>query len=84
MPQGAWIQTGMIKVNVLFGKEMDKPYYEDILEACALNQDIKIWLGRDLNVVGERGDELEWRTKAKDPLTRVVYTDASIYFVDDH
>lgn len=55
MPQSSWIQTGMIKENVLFGKEMDKPYYEDILEACALNQDIKIWLGRDLNVVGERG-----------------------------
>lgn len=53
MPQSSWIQTGMFKENVLFGKEMDKPYYEDILEACALNQDIKIWLGRDLNVVGD-------------------------------
>lgn len=39
---------------MLFGKEMNKAFYDDVLEACALNQDINIWLGRNLSAVGER------------------------------
>jgi ABC-type multidrug transport system fused ATPase/permease subunit len=83
VPQSAWIQTGTIRENVLFGKEMNKGYYEDVLEACALNQDIKIWLGRDLSVVGERGMNLSGGQKQRIQLARAVYSDADVYFLDD-
>ncbi|KAK7822373.1 abc transporter c family member 7 [Quercus suber] len=76
VPQTAWIQTGSIRDNVLFGKEMNKAYYEDVLEACALNQDIKIWQDRDLSVVGERGMNLSGGQKQRIQLARAVYSDA--------
>nr|POE85288.1 abc transporter c family member 3 [Quercus suber] len=83
VPQTAWIQTGTIRENVLFGKEMNKAYYEDVLEACALNQDIKIWQDRDLSVVGERGVNLSGGQKQRIQLARAVYSDADVYFLDD-
>ena len=83
VPQTAWIQTGTIRENVLFGKEMNKAYYEDVLEACALNQDIKIWQDRDLSVVGERGMNLSEGQKQIIQLARAVYSDADVYFLDD-
>ena len=83
VPQTAWIQTGTIRENVLFGKEMNKAYYEDVLEACALNQDIKIWQDRDLSVVGERGMNLSGGQKQRIQLARAVYSDADVYFLDD-
>jgi hypothetical protein len=33
---------------------MHKAFFEDVVEACALNQDINIWLGGDSSLVGER------------------------------
>jgi ABC-type multidrug transport system fused ATPase/permease subunit len=83
VPQSAWIQTGTIRENVLFGKEMDKAFYDDILEACALKQDIKMWLGGDLSVVGERGINLSGGQKQRIQLARAVYSDADVYFLDD-
>ena len=61
VPHSAWIQTGTIRENVLFGKEMHKAFYEDVLEAYSLNQDIKMWLGSGSSIVGERGMNLKWR-----------------------
>ncbi|KAM4120416.1 hypothetical protein ACJW30_03G129900 [Castanea mollissima] len=83
VPQTAWIQTGTIRENVLFGKEMNEAYYEDVLEACALNQDIKIWQDRDLSVVEERGINLSGGQKQRIQLARAVYSDADVYFLDD-
>ncbi|KAL4638735.1 hypothetical protein ACB092_03G167700 [Castanea dentata] len=83
VPQTAWIQTGTIRENVLFGKEMNEAYYEDVLEACALNQDIKIWQDRDLSVVEERGMNLSGGQKQRIQLARAVYSDADVYFLDD-
>ncbi|KAM3753899.1 hypothetical protein ACB098_03G126900 [Castanea mollissima] len=83
VPQTAWIQTGTIRENVLFGKEMNEAYYEDVLEACALNQDIKIWQDRDLSVVEERGMNLSGGQKQRIQLARAVYSDADVCFLDD-
>ncbi|KAG6713739.1 hypothetical protein I3843_05G153700 [Carya illinoinensis] len=83
VPQSAWIQTGTIRENVLFGREMRQAFYEDVLEACALNQDIKMWLGGDLSVVGERGMNLSGGQKQRIQLARAVYSDADVYLLDD-
>ena len=50
VPQSAWIQTGTIKENVLFGKEMDRGFYEEVLEGCALDRDIGLWADGDLTM----------------------------------
>ncbi|GMI75093.1 ATP-binding cassette C3, MULTIDRUG RESISTANCE PROTEIN 3, multidrug resistance-associated protein 3 [Hibiscus trionum] len=83
VPQRSWVQTGSIRENILFGKDMKKAFYEDVLEACALNQDIEMWDNRDMSVVGERGINLSGGQKQRIQLARAVYSDSDIYILDD-
>ncbi|KAM7273630.1 hypothetical protein ACFE04_028294 [Oxalis oulophora] len=83
VPQSAWIQTGTIRENVLFGKGMDETFYEDVVEGCALSQDIETWNDGDLSVVGERGMNLSGGQKQRIQLARAVYNDSDVYILDD-
>ncbi|KAH9603708.1 hypothetical protein KSS87_007459, partial [Heliosperma pusillum] len=83
VPQSSWIQTGTVRDNVLFGKDMDKAFYEDVLEACALNKDLQMWADADLCVVGERGLNLSGGQKQRIQLARAIYSNADVYFLDD-
>ncbi|KAA3483298.1 Multidrug resistance protein ABC transporter family isoform 1 [Gossypium australe] len=83
VPQRSWVQTGSIRENILFGKDMKKAFYEDVLEACALNQDIEMWDNKDMSVVGERGMNLSGGQKQRVQLARAVYSDSDIYILDD-
>lgn len=83
VPQSAWIQTGTIRENVLFGKGMNKALYEDVVEGCALTRDIEMWADRDLSVVGERGMNLSGGQKQRIQLARAIYSDSDVYFLDD-
>ncbi|KAI4382506.1 hypothetical protein MLD38_008463 [Melastoma candidum] len=81
--QRAWIQTGTVKENILFGKKMDAGLYDSVLDACALKQDIELWSDGDLTVVGERGTNLSGGQKQRIQLARSVYSDSDVYFLDD-
>ncbi|XP_043687090.1 putative ABC transporter C family member 15 [Telopea speciosissima] len=83
VPQSAWIQTGTIRDNVLFGKEMDSSFYRNVLEGCALNRDIQMWSDGDLSMVGERGMNLSGGQKQRIQLARALYSDSDIYLLDD-
>ncbi|XP_052205994.1 putative ABC transporter C family member 15 isoform X2 [Diospyros lotus] len=83
VPQKAWIQTGTVRENVLFGKEMNEPVYKDVLNGCALNRDIEMWVNGDLCVVGERGINLSGGQKQRIQLARGIYGNSEIYFLDD-
>lgn len=81
--QSAWIQTGTVRDNVLFGKEMDRSFYENVVEACALNHDIEMWADGDLCIVGERGLNLSGGQKQRIQMARALYSNSDIYFLDD-
>ncbi|CAH9132036.1 unnamed protein product [Cuscuta epithymum] len=83
VPQSAWIQTGTVRENVLFGKEMDAGRYHDVLERCALKRDIEMLVDGDLTMVGERGINLSGGQKQRIQLARAVYSDSDIYLLDD-
>ncbi|XP_057748917.1 putative ABC transporter C family member 15 isoform X1 [Arachis stenosperma] len=83
VPQSPWIQSGTIRENILFGKEMNKDFYESVLDGCALHQDINMWGDGDLNLVEERGINLSGGQKQRIQLARAVYNDSDIYFLDD-
>ncbi|KAI4305508.1 hypothetical protein L6164_028870 [Bauhinia variegata] len=82
-PQSPWIQSGTIRDNVLFGKEMNEEFYERFLDGCALHHDINMWEDGDLTLVGERGIKLSGGQKQRIQLARAIYNDADIYFLDD-
>ncbi|XP_021899667.1 putative ABC transporter C family member 15 [Carica papaya] len=83
VPQSAWIQTGTIRENILFGKEMNKAFYEEVLEGCALNKDIETWIDGDLSLLGEMGMNLSGGQKQRIQLARAVYSDSDVVILDD-
>ncbi|KAH0671192.1 hypothetical protein KY285_025413 [Solanum tuberosum] len=83
VPQSAWIQTGTVRDNVLFGKEMHKAHYDGVVDQCALKRDIEMWADGDLNSVGERGMNLSGGQKQRIQLARAIYSDSDIYLLDD-
>lgn len=81
--QTAWIQSGKIEENVLFGAPMDRTRYEETLRACALEKDIGMFAYGDQTVIGERGINMSGGQKQRIQLARAVYQDADIYLLDD-
>ncbi len=81
--QSAWIQSGTIQENILFGRPMDKDHYRKTLRACALDKDIRSFPYGDLTEIGERGTNMSGGQKQRIQLARAVYQDADIYLLDD-
>ncbi|XP_036121361.1 canalicular multispecific organic anion transporter 1 [Molossus molossus] len=83
VPQQSWIQNGTIKDNILFGSEFDEMRYQQVLEACALLQDLEVMPGGDLAEIGEKGINLSGGQKQRISLARATYQDSDIYILDD-
>ena len=81
--QTAWIQTGTIQENILFGSAMDRRQYEETLERCSLVKDLESFPNGDLTEIGERGVNLSGGQKQRIQLARALYQDANIYLLDD-
>ncbi|TVU47484.1 hypothetical protein EJB05_07087, partial [Eragrostis curvula] len=81
--QSAWIQSGTIQENILFGKEMDSEKYDRVLESCSLKKDLEILPFGDQTVIGERGINLSGGQKQRIQIARALYQDADIYLFDD-
>ncbi|CAL4978156.1 unnamed protein product [Urochloa decumbens] len=81
--QSAWIQSGKIQDNILFGKEMDTEKYERVLESCSLKKDLEILPFGDQTVIGERGINLSGGQKQRIQIARALYQEADIYLFDD-
>lgn len=82
-PQQAWIQNASVKSNITFGQPFDRDRYEQVIEACALKQDLDILPGGDDTEVGEKGINLSGGQKQRISLARAVYSGSDIYFFDD-
>jgi ABC-type multidrug transport system fused ATPase/permease subunit len=54
VPQQAWIQNATFKDNITFGDASNNAFYEKVVEACALNADLKILPGGDQTEIGEK------------------------------
>ncbi|XP_062074492.1 ABC transporter C family member 10-like [Humulus lupulus] len=81
--QSAWIQSGTIKENILFGSPMDHDRYQETLEKCSLVKDLEMLPFGDLTQIGERGVNLSGGQKQRIQLARALYQDADIYLLDD-
>nr|XP_029119695.1 ABC transporter C family member 10 [Elaeis guineensis] len=81
--QSAWIQTGTVQENILFGSPMDKQRYQETLEKCSLVKDLEMLPFGDLTEIGERGVNLSGGQKQRIQLARALYQDADVYLLDD-
>ncbi|XP_055468882.1 ATP-binding cassette sub-family C member 10 isoform X1 [Psammomys obesus] len=81
--QEAWIQCATIRDNILFGKTFDAQLYREVLEACALSDDLSILPDGDQTEVGEKGVTLSGGQRARIALARAVYQEKALYLLDD-
>uniref|UniRef100_A0A5B7A298 ABC-type xenobiotic transporter n=1 Tax=Davidia involucrata TaxID=16924 RepID=A0A5B7A298_DAVIN len=81
--QSAWIQSGNIEENILFGSPMDKPNYKNVIHACSLKKDLELFSHGDQTIIGDRGINLSGGQKQRVQLARALYQDADIYLLDD-
>lgn len=75
--QVAHIAEGTLKENVLFGQAFEEERYKQVLEAAALDGDLKVLPGGDSVPIGTRGITLSGGQKARVALARAAYHKAS-------
>ena len=83
LPQTAWVFSGTIKENILFGQVYEESKNKRIINVCALKEDFQRLPDGDQTVVGERGEVLSGGQQAKVSLAYAVYADGDIYLLDD-
>ncbi|KAM6146342.1 multidrug resistance-associated protein 1-like [Phoenicopterus ruber ruber] len=81
--QQAWIQNDSLQENILFGASLNRPYYELVLESCALLPDLDQLPNGDQTEIGERGVNISGGQKQRVSLARAVYSNADLYLLDD-
>ncbi|RYP56800.1 hypothetical protein DL771_011575 [Monosporascus sp. 5C6A] len=82
-PQYAWIQNATVRQNILFGKEMDRDWYNKVIQACALQPDLDMLPDGDATEIGERGITISGGQKQRLNIARAIYFDADVVLMDD-
>ncbi|ODV66086.1 oligomycin resistance ATP-dependent permease [Hyphopichia burtonii NRRL Y-1933] len=78
-----WIQNATIRENILFGTPFNKHWYDSVVFACGLQEDLKNLEAGDYTEVGEKGVTLSGGQKARTALARAVYANFDIILLDD-
>ncbi|CAL4079407.1 unnamed protein product, partial [Meganyctiphanes norvegica] len=81
--QQAWIYNSTLRDNIIVGKEIDHARYQQVLNVCALESDLKLLLCGDMTEMGDHGSNLSGGQKQRVNLARAVYSDRDIYLLDD-
>ncbi|MCJ1431749.1 hypothetical protein MMC27_001104 [Xylographa pallens] len=82
-PQYAWIQNATVRDNVIFGKELNQRWYDEVVDACALRPDLEMLPAGDLTEIGERGITVSGGQKQRLNIARAIYFDSDIVLMDD-
>jgi ATP-binding cassette subfamily C (CFTR/MRP) protein 4 len=81
--QDPWIMNGSIRDNIVMGKKWDKDWYQQVVDACGLRQDLQDFIYGDDTIVGDRGIQISGGQRARIGLARAFYRDAQVLLLDD-
>ncbi|KAJ8108032.1 hypothetical protein OPT61_g8455 [Boeremia exigua] len=82
-PQYAWIQNATVRENIIFGKEFQQKWYDQVIDACALRPDLDMLPVGDATEIGERGITVSGGQKQRMNIARAIYFNADIVLMDD-
>ncbi|ESN96341.1 hypothetical protein HELRODRAFT_67771, partial [Helobdella robusta] len=83
VPQQAWIMNASLRDNILLGEAYDEEKFNEVVNACALAEDILQLPAGDLTQIGEKGINLSGGQKQRVSLARSIYQDCDVYLFDD-
>ncbi|KAJ2463013.1 Multidrug resistance-associated protein 1, partial [Coemansia sp. RSA 2320] len=69
--------------NVLMGADYDEAWFTQVVDACALSMDVRLFPDGDMTMVGFNGLNLSGGQKARLALARALYLKADVYVLDD-
>jgi ABC-type multidrug transport system fused ATPase/permease subunit len=81
--QTPWLDNGSLKDNILFGLRFITERYNQVIEACALKQDLAILPDGDSTELGANGVNLSGGQKWRVTLARAIYSRAEILIMED-
>jgi len=81
--QSAQIMNDTIRENILFGMPFDQDWYDRVIEACALGDDLKQCVAGDATEIGERGITISGGQKQRIAVARAAYSRADVMVFDD-
>lgn len=82
-PQYAWIQNATVKENILFGKDYNSRWYNEVIDACALRADLDMLPNGDQTEIGERGITVSGGQKQRLNIARAIYFNSDLVIMDD-
>ncbi|KAL4866980.1 hypothetical protein BDV12DRAFT_128663 [Aspergillus spectabilis] len=82
-PQYTWIQNTSVRDNILFGRDYDEKWYDQVIDACALKPDLEILPNGDATEIGERGITISGGQKQRLNIARAIYFNAEVVLLDD-
>ncbi|KAJ7186396.1 P-loop containing nucleoside triphosphate hydrolase protein [Mycena filopes] len=81
--QTAFIYPGTLRANILLANAYDEEFYEKVIHACALRQDIELLPRRDMTMLGDKGSTLSGGQRQRVAIARAVYARANLVLLDD-
>ncbi|KAF8171015.1 P-loop containing nucleoside triphosphate hydrolase protein [Mycena galopus ATCC 62051] len=81
--QTPFIYPGTVRANILLDSPYDEVFYNQVIDACGLRQDIEGLSRRDLTKLGDKGSTLSGGQRQRLAIARAVYARADLILLDD-
>ncbi|KAF7334709.1 hypothetical protein MVEN_02301600 [Mycena venus] len=81
--QTPFIYPGTLRANILLNSVYDEVFYQRVIQACGLRQDIDALPRQDLTKLGDKGSTLSGGQRQRLAIARAVYAQADLILLDD-
>jgi ATP-binding cassette, subfamily C (CFTR/MRP), member 4 len=81
--QDPWILNGSVRENIIMQHPFDEDWYQQVVTACALQEDIRRFAHGDATLLGDKGVQCSGGQRARIGLCRALYRDPQVLILDD-
>ncbi|KAL5384917.1 hypothetical protein DPSP01_005024 [Paraphaeosphaeria sporulosa] len=81
--QQVWLRNATVRENIVGEDALDESWYQKVLWACGLLQDLQVMKGGDSTAIGSKGISLSGGQKNRMSLARALYARKPVLVLDD-